>query len=430
MNEQEQMMQIISAISEKTGETPEKVVAMLQEIMNTEGQEGVKAFIDHILNPDAGMFRKGGKMEAAVNKFQRGGRMSRREFRDTMMSGMGYDKSNFRDAYRNAKIQYGYDRSAAREMMLNSIPKEENKGITYSPTPPVEGHGAPGGQVSANSYVSATSKPSTSEWGASMQPSALDATLRPGSVGSGNIEIKPKISPMPKPHLATPTAESNWDSLSFNEAFRRGRERALSGGQSTFTWRGNEYGTELAKPKPQATTVVDPVPSELKPWERWQNSYSTSQATQTPATGTTVPYMTYARKSGGKINKCQGGRSFGDDGIKRIGVYFDDKTGNREVEDASGRYIRTTFPKDTIWTFNDYGTDRSVYTTPKGRVGYIDDIYGNFDTLSLADIKKVVDAVEARMKNFTKDERRNYIINRYGDEMLMPENKSSKDKKK
>lgn len=38
MNEQEQMMQIISAISEKTGEAPEKVIAMLQEIMQTEGQ--------------------------------------------------------------------------------------------------------------------------------------------------------------------------------------------------------------------------------------------------------------------------------------------------------------------------------------------------------------------------------------------------------
>ena len=73
MNEQE-LMQIISAISEKTGEAPEKVVAMLQEIMQTEGQEGVKAFIDKMLNPEAEMFRKGGKMDAAVNKLKCGGK--------------------------------------------------------------------------------------------------------------------------------------------------------------------------------------------------------------------------------------------------------------------------------------------------------------------------------------------------------------------
>lgn len=111
-------------------------------------------------------------------------------------------------------------------------------------------------------------------------------------------------------------------------------------------------------------------------------------------------------------------------------MYLDGKTGHREFADSRGRYMRTTFPNDTIWSYNDYGTDRTVYTTPNGRVGYIDDIYGNRDTLSSEEMKRVVDAVEARMKNFTKDERRNYVINRYGDEMLMPENKSSKDKKK
>lgn len=92
MNDQEQMMQIISVISEKTGESPEKVVAMLQEIMQTEGQEGVKAFIDKMLNPEAGMFRKGGKMEAAVNKFQRGGVYNRAQGRQNKRdAGIDYD---------------------------------------------------------------------------------------------------------------------------------------------------------------------------------------------------------------------------------------------------------------------------------------------------------------------------------------------------
>lgn len=97
MNEQEQMMQIISAISEKTGEAPEKVVAMLQEIMQTEGQEGVKAFIDKILNPEAEMFRKGGKMEAAVNKFQRGGVYNRAQGRQNKRDAGIYDDTEMAD---------------------------------------------------------------------------------------------------------------------------------------------------------------------------------------------------------------------------------------------------------------------------------------------------------------------------------------------
>lgn len=104
MNEQEQMMQIISAISEKTGEAPEKVIAMLQEIMQTEGQEGVKAFIDKVLNPEAEMFRKGGKMEAAVNKFQRGGLARRSAVINAAKERYGYqDSIQAGDAYRNLK---------------------------------------------------------------------------------------------------------------------------------------------------------------------------------------------------------------------------------------------------------------------------------------------------------------------------------------
>lgn len=284
MNEQEQMMQIISAISEKTGEAPEKVVAMLQEIMQKEGQEGVKAFIDKMLNPEAEMFRKGGKMEAAVNKFQRGG---------------VYNRAQGRQNKRDAGIDY------------------DTEMADYT---------ARGSEVRQMSYH---------------RPTLNNHTMPEGYV------------------------------------------------------------------VPQQGVGVE---SMYVPAERLMGFLGL--------------------KKGGKINKCQGGRSFGDDGIKRVGVYFDDKTGHREFADSRGRYMRTTFPNDTIWSYNDYGTDRTVYTTPNGRVGYIDDIYGNRDTLSSEEMKRVVDAIEARMKHFTKDERRNYVINRYGDEMLMPENKSSKDKKK
>lgn len=97
MNEQEQMMQIISAISQKTGESPETVIAVLQEIMQTEGQEGVTAFIDKMLNPDAGIFRKGGKMEAAVNKFQRGGVYNRAQGRQNKRDVGIYDDTEMAD---------------------------------------------------------------------------------------------------------------------------------------------------------------------------------------------------------------------------------------------------------------------------------------------------------------------------------------------
>ena len=56
----------------------------------------------------------------------------------------------------------------------------------------------------------------------------------------------------------------------------------------------------------------------------------------------------------------------------------------------------------------------------------LDNINGQSRALTDNEIQIARDAVESRVKNFTKDERIKYLINRYGDEMLLPENKTTK----
>lgn len=370
MNEQEQMMQIISAISEKTGESPEKVVAMLQEIMQTEGREGVKSFIDKMLNPEAEMFRKGGKMEAAVNKFQRGGLLSRRQ---------GLRGRNMRSAAQNAMLSIVPQPKANIDMGLVKNPEQALRLKAQSAD----------GMRQRTVYDNLEYTGTPAQQYDQMMSDKMTTRVPMAEVGTQEDPREASLREAPW--------RANWgmdhDAMFMGDT---GEPIVFNHGQQAST---------------ESNTRRKPIIGNYDSNGNWR-------------------LFVQDKGKGGKINKCQEGEKFGDDGIKRVGVYFDDKTGHREFADSRGRYMRTTFPNDTIWSYNDYGTDRTVYTTPNGRVGYIDDIYGNRDTLSSEEMKRVVDAIEARMKHFTKDERRNYVINRYGDEMLMPENKSSKDKKK
>lgn len=112
--------------------------------------------------------------------------------------------------------------------------------------------------------------------------------------------------------------------------------------------------------------------------------------------------------------------------FKRIGITLGNSN-NKEFEDATGRYIRTVTPKDTVWHYNDYAQGRTVYTTSNGYWGVLDDINGNNRALSNEEMDVVINAVESRLKNFTKDERQKHLIRKYGKEMMLPENfKSNK----
>lgn len=111
--------------------------------------------------------------------------------------------------------------------------------------------------------------------------------------------------------------------------------------------------------------------------------------------------------------------------INRIGITIGNAK-NREFNDLTGKYLRTVYPKDTVWNYNNNNESRTVYTTPDGYWGVLDNINGQSRALTDNEIQIARDAVESRVKNFTKDERIKYLLNRYGDEMLLPENKTTK----
>lgn len=108
------------------------------------------------------------------------------------------------------------------------------------------------------------------------------------------------------------------------------------------------------------------------------------------------------------------------DGIKKTSINYGPDF--KEFEDNTGRYTRIIPNKqDTIWVFNDWGTNREVRTSPYGYIGRFDDIYGNNRQLSPEESTVVRKEVESRMQNIPH---KKYLIDRYGDEMLMPENKT------
>ena len=129
------------------------------------------------------------------------------------------------------------------------------------------------------------------------------------------------------------------------------------------------------------------------------------------------------RKNANLFNNVKSMEAGGNtDGIKKTGINYGPEF--KEFEDLTGKYTRIIPNKqDTIWVFNDYGTNREVRTSPTGYVGRIDDIYGNNRQLSPEESAIVRKVVESRIKSIPH---KNYLLGKYGDEMLMPENKKSK----
>ena len=86
------------------------------------------------------------------------------------------------------------------------------------------------------------------------------------------------------------------------------------------------------------------------------------------------------------------------DGIKKTNINYGPDF--KEFEDFTGRYTRIIPNKqDTIWVFNDWGTNREVRTSPYGYIGRLDDIYGNNRQLSPEESAIVRQAVDSRANN-------------------------------
>lgn len=120
----------------------------------------------------------------------------------------------------------------------------------------------------------------------------------------------------------------------------------------------------------------------------------------------------FSFKPGGKIDY---------DGITREYINFGPIY--KKFADHTGVYeMIVPNKKDTIWISKDSGKEMIVRTSSDGYVGNFTDVYGNSGNLSPEEMRFVRRDVGSRTDNIPH---KKYIIDRYGDEMLMPENKSN-----
>lgn len=100
------MMQFVQWLSKKLKVTPSEAVQMLNEAP----EEEVKKYTDLFLaetTQETGKFKSGGKINAAVTKFQNGGNLTRRQALDAFMSNHeGVTRADARRALRSAKMSF------------------------------------------------------------------------------------------------------------------------------------------------------------------------------------------------------------------------------------------------------------------------------------------------------------------------------------
>lgn len=121
------------------------------------------------------------------------------------------------------------------------------------------------------------------------------------------------------------------------------------------------------------------------------------------------------------VKTMQGGGEANNDGIKRLKINFGPEVST--FEDNTGEYKRVVFknPADTLWSYKGLGTNRFVGTDQNGYVGMLEDIYGNNRFLTTEEANVLKNSVESRIKNIPY---KKHLLEKYGDEMLLPENKA------
>lgn len=169
-------------------------------------------------------FKVGGKVEAAAEKFQNGGK-TRKQFKDEKLSRKelksassekGYTNGQFNDAYYSAKMAFRNNGLSRRDAKLAAQRSLINKAAS-----PVED------VLPTNPHYSYQIPTKTYSY-----------------TDFNDIEL----DPMDVTHMG-------YDSMPFGKAFAYARKNGLK----TFNWKGNEYGTQLASDLKQENNVDDTV---------------------------------------------------------------------------------------------------------------------------------------------------------------------------
>lgn len=185
-------------------------------------------FMDNKFMPEGDITFNNQELEAAIKKIrmnqpsvqteQEGGNISRNQALSVLMSDKNFTRAQARTAYANVKnglrkqgLRGNTLRQRARQIIMGqSTPTEER--------PAVEA-------ISAAPISAAVTGPAVSIVGA-------------------------------------PRAVTNYDNMTFGNAFRAARNIASNGGSKTFNWRGKTYGTNLAS-SPKLPVISDDVEIEI-----------------------------------------------------------------------------------------------------------------------------------------------------------------------
>lgn len=227
------MMQFVQWLSKKLQVTPSEVVQMLNEAP----EEEVKKYTDLFLaetTQETGKFKSGGKINAAVAKFQNGGNLTRRQALDAFMANReGATRADARRALRSAKMSFDNnnmtgDRNQWARSLIARRPNDPQLAEmpVKIPVEPVEDF-----------------KP-------------INAVFnRP----TPKMEIQP-LTPV-KPLKSLPGMDTRRGDT-FDQAFAAARKA----GVSEFSWNGNRYNTNLAgeervdvAQKPVTTVITESI---------------------------------------------------------------------------------------------------------------------------------------------------------------------------
>lgn len=251
-------------IEEFANKSPEEIITAINTLSQSE--DGVKMLQQLMTafqqSKSSNSFKLGGKIEAAVNKFQQGGLTRRQALKNYMMNNKGTTRSQARQAYRNAKLvgksnmftdpshnaHYENHRDWARQLISG-----QTANLTEPEIP-----------ATTNSNVP---KVSTTPINNPM-----------------NTVIRPKPIDIQKPVVETNHNGIDLSHGSFNDAFAAARRQGLD----TFRWNGGLYGTKLRdeiQAQNPKTTTPDPeheiIPTRNGPVSARSNYYG-SMSSNTP----------------------------------------------------------------------------------------------------------------------------------------------------
>lgn len=221
--EDKQLMEFVQWLSSKINKTPEETANQIAEMWKTdEGKAQLNELLKEFNSETTGMFKKGGKLNSLVDKFQNGGLTRRQAIDAYMQNNDGVTRSQARQAYRNARnASYNLDRDmlktdgyANRRDWARRLIAGNTNAVDNSEMAPVYN-----------------------------KPIDVPVLTKTGFKKAQDVKVeRPQTMELEKIQVDRPQTMELYTAnnrAGFNKAFAAARRAGLK----TFKWNGGEYGT-------------------------------------------------------------------------------------------------------------------------------------------------------------------------------------------